>query len=152
MKVQANSVEEYLENIQEERKEIISQIRDVINANIPEGFSECLNYGMIGWVVPHSKYPSGYHCDTKLPLPFINLASQKAHISLYHMGVYANPELMSWFQEEYPKHSKLKLNMGKSCIRFKKPEHVPIELIGQLVSKMSVEDWISLYEKNIKKS
>lgn len=151
MKIEANSVEEYLANIPDERKEIINQIRDVVNKNLPEGFEEQLNYGMIGWVIPHSVYPAGYHCDPKLPLPFMNLASQKNHIGFYHMGVYANPELLSWFEKEYAERAPTKLNMGKSCVRFKKPEHVPVELLGELVSKMTAEDWINLYEKNVKK-
>lgn len=151
MKVKANTIEEYLENIQEDRKPIINQIRDTVNQNIPDGFHECLNYGMLGWVVPHEIYPDGYHCNQKLPLPFMNLASQKNHIGFYHSGIYASPELMKWFTNEFTKHSDRKLDMGKSCIRFKKPEHVPLDLLAELVSKMTTDDWISLYEQNIKK-
>jgi hypothetical protein len=106
---------------------------------------------MVGYVVPQSIYPAGYHCDTKMPLPFMNIASQKNFIALYHMGIYANTELLNWFTTEYPKHVKTKIDMGKSCIRFKKPEQIPFDLIGQLCSKMQVEDWIALYEKNYKK-
>jgi len=151
MKIIANTVQEYLENIQDERKPIINQIRDVVNEHIPKGFKECINYGMLGWVIPHEVYTNGYHCNPKLPLPFINLASQKNHIGFYHMGIYASPDLMNWFTTEFPKHSDRKLDMGKSCLRFKKPEHVPLNLLGELVSKMSTADWISLYEKNTKK-
>ncbi|MCT4580675.1 MAG: DUF1801 domain-containing protein [Flavobacteriales bacterium] len=147
----AKTIEEYIENLTEDRAIAIEKLRSVIKENIPSGFEEMMNYGMIGYVVPHSIYPSGYHCDTKLPLPFLNIASQKSHIAVYHMGVYANEELMNWLVEEYPKHSKKKLNMGKSCIRFKKVEDIPYQLIGELVSKMTVEDWIRLYEENIKK-
>jgi hypothetical protein len=111
-----------------------------------------MSYGMIGYVVPHSIYPAGYHCDTKLPLPFLNLASQKSHIAVYHMGIYADPELLNWFQSAYAAEVKGKLDMGKSCIRFKKPELIPYGLFAELASKMSVQDWISLYEKNYKKS
>jgi hypothetical protein len=110
-----------------------------------------MSYGMIGYVVPHSIYPDGYHCSPDLPLPFANIASQKNHIALYHMGLYANPELLDWFAKEYPKHSKLKLDMGKSCIRFRKPGQIPFDLIGQLMKKISVEDWIKVYQENIKK-
>lgn len=147
----AKTIEEYIENLTEDRREAIEKLRVVIKENIPSGFEEMINYGMIGYVVPHTIYPSGYHCDPKLPLPFLNIASQKSHVAVYHMGVYANEDLMSWFVDEYPKYSKKKLNMGKSCIRFKKVEDIPYELIGELVSKMTVEDWITLYEKNIKK-
>lgn len=147
----AKTIEEYIENLTEDRREAIEKLRVVIKENIPSGFEEMINYGMIGYVVPHTIYPSGYHCDPKLPLPFLNIASQKSHVAVYHMGVYANEDLMGWFVDEYPKYSKKKLNMGKSCIRFKKVEDIPYELIGELVSKMTVEDWITLYEKNIKK-
>ncbi len=150
MKVKANTVEEYLAQLPEERQPIMNKIRDTINQSIPEGFQECLNYGMIGWVIPHDLYPDGYHCDPKLPVPFINLASQKNHIALYHMGIYANQPLMDWFVKEFPNHSDRKLDMGKSCIRFKKPEHVPLDLLGELVSKMTTQDWISIYEENVK--
>jgi len=110
-----------------------------------------MSYGMIGYVVPHSLYPDGYHCSPNLPLPFVNIASQKNHIALYHMGIYSFPEILDWFTKEYPKHSKLKLDMGKGCIRFKKPEHIPFDLIGQLMKKISVEDWIRIYEEHTKK-
>lgn len=110
-----------------------------------------MSYGMIGYVVPHSVYPAGYHCDPKLPLPFINLASQKNFIALYHMGLYADAELLEWFTAEYPRHSSTKLDMGKSCIRFKKPEAIPYALIGQLAKKMSTDDWIRLYESQLRK-
>ena len=114
------------------------------------GFSEEINYGMIGWVVPHSLYPEGYHCDPKLPLPFMSIASQKHFIAVYHIGVYANPKLLEWFISEYPKHCSTKLDMGKSCIRFKKIGNIPYNLIGELVTKMSANDWIMLYESNMK--
>jgi len=147
MNLQANSVTDYLDKIPEERKEAFNKLRDAILENLPEGFSEEMSYGMLGYVVPHSKYPSGYHCDPKLPLPFLSIASQKNFIAIYHMGIYANQELLDWFVAEYPKYVKTKLDMGKSCIRFKKPELIPFELIGQLVAKMGVQDWITLYEK-----
>ena len=151
MKIEANSVDEYLNNIPEERKPIMNSLRQTVLTNIPENFSEELNYGMIGYVVPLSFYPDGYHCDPKLPLPFINIASQKNHIGFYHMGIYASPSLMQWFIEEFPKYSSRKLDMGKSCIRFKKPEHIPLELLGRLVSKMTAQEWIELYEQNLRR-
>lgn len=147
-----STVDGYINELEEERKTVITKLRKVILENIPKGFEETINYGMIGYVVPHSIYPSGYHCDTKLPLPFINIASQKSHVAVYHMGIYVKEELMNWFTSEYPKYSKRKLNMGKSCIRFKKMEDIPYQLIGELVSKMTVEDWINCYEENFKKN
>ena len=105
---------------------------------------------MIGYVVPHSIYPDGYRSSPDLPLPFVNIASQKNHIALYHMGLYANPEILEWFVREYPKHSQSKLDMGKSCIRFKKPEQIPFDLIGHLMKKISVKKWIEVYEDSRK--
>lgn len=151
MKIQANSPAEYLEKLPAERQAAMSRLRQTILDHLPEGFAEMMNYGMIGYVVPHSTYPDGYHCDPKLPLPFISIASQKNFVALYHMGIYANPELMKWFVEEYPKHCSRKLDMGKSCIRFKKIEEIPYELIGQLVEKMSPEAWIDIYETHLKR-
>lgn len=151
MQLSANSPEEYIAQLPEERKEPMQRLRQTIANNLPKGFVEEMNYGMIGYVVPHSKYPAGYHCDTKLPLPFINIASQKNFIALYHMGIYAKPELLKWWEEEYPKHVKTKLNMGKSCIRFKKVDQIPYDLIAELMQKMSCDEWIELYEKNIKR-
>lgn len=146
-----STVKEYLQAIPEERKEPIRKLRETILKNLPKGFEEGFGYGMIGYVVPHSLYPSGYHCDPKQPLPFMGFASQKNFISFYHMGIYANPELLKWFQEEYAKVVTTKLDMGKSCIRFKKPDHIPFELIGILVKKMNPKDWIELYEKQLKR-
>lgn len=151
MQYQANSPEEYIAQIPEERKEAINKLRAVIQANLPEGFREGMGYGMIGYSVPHEIYPAGYHCDPKIPLPFMSFASQKNFIAFYHMGIYADPNLLQWFQNEYPKYVKTKLDMGKSCIRFKKPEQIPFELIGELVTKMSCQQWIDLYEKNYKR-
>ena len=140
------TVSDYLDNLPEERKDSFISLRKVILSNLPEGFEECINYGMIGYVVPHSIYPAGYHCDTKLPLPFMNIANQKNFIAFYHMGIYGNQDLMNWFVNEFPNHSKGKLDMGKSCIRFKKMDDIPFALIGKLVSKMTVNDWIQQYE------
>jgi hypothetical protein len=151
MKIEAENIDEYLEKIPKERKESFNKLRDTIVKNLPKGFSELLNYGMIGYVVSHTLYPAGYHCDPKLPLPFTSIASQKNFIAFYHMGMYAKPELLDWFVNEYPKNCKYKLDMGKSCVRFKKINDIPYKLIGELMTKMNCEDWISLYEKSIRK-
>ncbi|MGN8226272.1 DUF1801 domain-containing protein [Gracilimonas sp. BCB1] len=150
MKIEAHNPEEYIQKVPEDRKEPIKKLRAVIKENLPEGFKEVMIYNMIGYVVPHSLYPDGYHVTPELPLPFINIASQKNHIAVYHSGVYANDELMEWFANEYPKYVKTKLDMGKSCIRFRNPDHIPYELIGELAGKMTPQEWIELYEKNIK--
>ena len=150
MKSKAETIEQYIEELSDDRKEAILNLRNIISENLPTGFEEQMSYGMPGFVVPHSIYPDGYHCTPELPLPFISYASQKNFVALYHMGIYANPELLKWFVEEYPKHCKTKLNMGKSCIRFKKMENIPYKLIAELIKKMSVEEWISIYEKNLK--
>lgn len=147
----ATTVQEYLDQLPDDRKDVMNSLRKVIQDNLPEGFTETISYGMIGYVVPHSLYPAGYHCDPKLPLPFISIASQKNFVALYHMGMYADQKLLDWFTAEYPKHNKAKLDMGKSCVRFKKPEHIPFQLIGELVSKVTPEQWISLYESNFKR-
>ena len=146
MKILAKSVDEYVANVPENYRDAIQKLREVVKNNIPDGFEEMINYGMIGFVVPHELYPNGYHCDPKLPLPFINIAAQKNFISFYHMGIYANPSLLDWFVEEYANACAQKLDMGKSCIRFKKAEHIPYELIAELVKKMTVENWIETYE------
>ena len=151
MKYEANTPQEYIDQLPEDRQTVIQQLRDVIKKHLPEGFEEGINYNMIGYYVPHSLYPDGYHCDPKLPLPFMNIASQKNSVNLYHSGIYANPEIHDWFVSEYPKHCKRKLDMGKSCVRFKKLDDIPYELIGELCSKITVEDWISTYEKNVKR-
>lgn len=152
MQIEANSPDQYFQLIPDDRKPAMNKLRQTILENLPKGFEETISYGMIGYVVPHSVYPSGYHCDPKLPLPFIAIASQKNFVAFYHMAIYADKDLNDWFIAEYPKHSKLKPDMGKSCIRFKKPDQIPFELIGQLVQKVSVEKWIDIYETEIKKS
>ncbi|MBI1182952.1 DUF1801 domain-containing protein [bacterium] len=151
MNLQASNVADYLSKIPEERQAAFGKLRNTILEHLPQGFEERLSYGMIGYVVPHSVYAPGYHCDPKLPLPFMSIASQKNFVAFYHMGIYASENLLNWFVAEYPKYVKTKLDMGKSCIRFKKPDLIPFELIGQLVEKMSASDWIELYEKNVKR-
>ena len=127
------------------------ELRQVILANLPKGFREELNYGMIGYVVPHAMYPAGYHCDPSLPLPFLNIACQKNFIGLYHMGIYADKKLLDWFTSEYVKRVKGKLDMGKSCVRFKKVDQIPLDLIGELVKRVSPRDWIKNYESALKR-
>jgi uncharacterized protein YdhG (YjbR/CyaY superfamily) len=145
------SADEYITSLPDDRKEPVAKLRNTINKNLPKGFEETISSGMINWVVPHTTYPAGYHCDPKQPLPFLSLASQKNNISLHHMGLYGNPELLKWFQDEWAKVSKRKLDMGKSCIRFKKPDEIPFDLIGQLAAKVSPADWIARYESVIKR-
>ncbi len=151
MTIISSSPENYIEQIPTDRKEAFTKLRKVILDNIPKGFEEIIIYNMIGYVVPKSIYPNGYHCDTSLPLPFINIASQKNFIALYHMGIYFDDTILNWFTAEYPKHANTKLDMGKSCIRFKNINDIPYTLIGELVRKMSVEKWIEIYESKLKK-
>jgi len=151
MQSNSTSPQEYIDSLPEDRKSSVEKLRQVILNNLPEGFQEVMGYGMLGYVVPHQIYPDGYQCNPKLPLPFMNVASQKNFVSLYHMGIYANPDLLNWFSEEYSKRVNTKIDMGKSCIRFKKMDQIPFELIGELVRKISVEDWIFCYENNLKK-
>ena len=146
MNYKSATIEEYLDQIPSERKDAIKKILDLMEQNLPKGFEARINYSMPGYVVPHSLFPAGYHCDPKLPLPFINIASQKNFIALYHMGIYANPELLHWFQTEYKNHVPTKLDMGKSCIRFKKIEQIPYELLAELFKKMTPEEWIKIYK------
>ena len=151
MQSKASTPKAYIAELPEDRKEPIRKFRKVILDNLPDGFEEQMTYGMLGYVVPHSRYPDGYHCDPQQPLPFINLASQKNYIALYHSGIYSDPKLLDWFTNQWPKHMDTKLDMGKCCIRFKNPTKIPYELIGELVQKMTVDAWIERYEKAIKK-
>ncbi len=151
MKAPGTTVDEILQNIPEDRAVAFRKLHQVIVDNLPEGFTAAISYGGLGYVVPHSIYPKGYHCKPVEPLPFAGIASQKNSINLYHMGIYAKPDLLDWFVAEYPKHSKQKLDMGKSCVRFKKFEEIPFDLIGQLMQKMTVQDWIDIYESQMRK-
>ena len=146
----AATPDQYMKELPADRREPMTQLRNTIAKNIPKGFKEAMGYGMPGWVVPHELFPAGYHCDPRQPLPFAGIASQKNFIALYHMGIYCQPELLKWFTTEYSKHSSTRLDMGKSCIRFKKPEHIPYKLIGELMKKMTVKDWIAVYEKGLR--
>ncbi len=151
MQIQSASVEDYILQIPEDRQDVFKKIFETVNNNLPDGFSQGLSYGMIGWAVPLETYPAGYHCTPGSPLPFMSIASQKNFIALYHMGMYAKPELLDWFVEEYPKYSRIKLDMGKSCVRFKKMDDIPLQLLAELSKKMTVKEWIDIYEKNFKK-
>jgi hypothetical protein len=151
MQSTATSIDIYLAELPAERQAAVAKLHKLIKKNLPRGFKDEMNYGMIGYVVPHSVYPPGYHCNPKAPLPFIGVASQKNFIAIYHMGMYADPKLLKWFTEAHAKLSSKKLDMGKSCIRYKKQEDIPYELIGELASKMTTADWVALYEKNFLK-
>lgn len=145
----AKTVKEYLDQLPTERKTAFLKLRKTILKNLPKGFEEVLSYGMIGYVIPHSIYPSGYHCNPELPLSFAHLANQKNSINFYHSGIYADKKISDWFKNEYPKHTDQKLDMGKSCVRFKKMDEIPNELIGELMTKISVQDYIKIYDKNV---
>jgi len=151
MQSKALTPSDYIAELPEDRKKVMEQLRKTITDNLPEGFQEGMGYGMLGYAVPHSIYPKGYHCNPKDPLPFMGLASQKNFIAFYHMGVYADKNLYDWFVSEYGKRCKYKLDMGKSCVRFKKMEDIPYDLIAELTQKISVQDWIALYESAFKK-
>lgn len=148
MQSNAATPDEYIANLPEDRKDVMTKLRSAIKKNLPKGFAEVMGYGSLGWVVPHKLYPAGYHCDAKQALPFLGIASQKNHIAVYHMGIYSSRPLLDWFKAEWPKHSSKKLDMGKSCIRFRKPADVPVALIGELASKMTVQEWIDIYESS----
>ena len=151
MQRNATSAEDYISQCPEDRQSALNHLRMAILSTLPEGFQEGIGYGMVGYVIPHSVYPAGYHCDPKQPLPFAGFASQKNFISFYHMGIYGMPELMKWFLDEYSKVVKGKIDMGKSCIRFKKPDQIPFDLIAELMSKVSSQEWIDFYEANYKR-
>lgn len=149
MQIKAISPEDYIARISDDKKEAIIKLRETILKNIPKGFKEGVGYGMMGYSVPHSLFPQGYHCDPEQPLPFVGIAAQKHFIAVYHMGIYCSPELLEWFTNEHAKRVKGKLDMGKSCIRYKKPENIPFDLIGELMTKMTVKDWVSLYQEKL---
>ena len=151
MKIEAVSVNDYFDKVPEERKLAMDKLRTSINSNLPDGYEERLGYGMPSWVVPHSIYPAGYHANTKLPLPFMSIASQKNFIGLYHMGIYADVKLLEWWKKEYAQYCTKKLDMGKSCIRLKHLDEIPYDLIAELCTKISVDKWVKIYEENIKR-
>lgn len=152
MQSKAKTVDEYIAEIPADRQNAMQQLRKIVKKNLPKGFKESMNYGMMGYAVPHSIYPAGYHCNPSDPLPFMGIASQKNSINIYHMGIYSDPKLLKWFQEAHAKASPKKLDMGKSCIRYKKPEDIPFNLIGELAAKITVEKWIEMYESVLKSS
>ena len=151
MQPQGKTIEAILQSVPEDRRKAFNQLHEVIVKNLPRGFEAAISYGGLGYVVPHSIYPAGYHCKPAEPLPFAAIASQKNSINFYHMGIYAKVDLLEWFLSEYPKFCKQKLDMGKSCIRFKKVDAIPFELIGKLMQKISVQEWIHMYETTMKK-
>lgn len=151
MQSKAITPEAYLAELPEDRRIVMEKLRKVAIEHLPKGYKEVMSYGMLGYVVPHELYPAGYHCTPNLPLPFFNIASQKNSINIYHMVLYGDKEMHDWFVAEYPKHCKSKLDMGKSCVRFKKLDDIPYELIGQLLSKVTVEQWIERYETLLKR-
>lgn len=131
-----------------ERQEVLERLRQVIKVNLPEGFQETIQYGMIAFVIPHALYPKGYHVNPSEPLLFIGLANQKGYISFYHLGIYVDPSLLAWFIKSYKALNIGKLDMGKSCIRFRKIDKIPFELIGELCTKISAEEYMRIYEAN----
>ncbi|WP_026702253.1 DUF1801 domain-containing protein [Salibacterium aidingense] len=145
-----DNLNQYMGTMDSKWKEAFVQLKEVVDENIPVGFEPAIQYGMPSYVVPLCLYPAEYHAKKDIPLPLISLAAQKRHIALYHMGLYADPALLEWFEKGYAEHAAHALNMGKSCIRFTKPDQIPYPLIGELVSKMSVEEWIALYENSVK--
>jgi uncharacterized protein YdhG (YjbR/CyaY superfamily) len=145
------TIQEYFAQVAPEYQEATIRIFDILKENLDPTFQAGIIYNMPGFEVPKSVYPSGYHCKPFPPLPFVNVAAQKNFIALYHMGLYAEPELYNWFVAEFPKHSSKKLDMGKSCIRFKKAEDVPFELIAQLAQRMTAQQWINVYEREFLK-
>lgn len=140
------SIKAFLNSVPEERRDKVNKLHKVIESSLPSGFDVHASNGMLNYVVSLSRYPKGYHATKGGPLPFILIASQKNHIALYHMGLYGSPELMQWFEEAYTQHSSNKLDMGKSCIRFKHLEQIPFDLIGELCQKMDVDEYIAQYE------
>jgi hypothetical protein len=140
---------QYLDSLPDDRRKAISKVRAAVNKGLPKGFKEGIQYGMLGWFVPHSKYPDGYHCDPKQPVPFAGLASQKNYMSLYLMCIYGSAKEKAWFEKEWAKSGKKKLNMGKSCVRFKDVDDVPLDLITKAVSRISLDKFLAAYEKLI---
>jgi Domain of unknown function (DU1801) len=152
MRSDAATVPEYLDTLAPDRRAAIEKLRKVAKKSLPKGFEEVMNYGMIGYVVPHKLYPAGYHCDPKLPLPFAAIASQKNFVAFYHMGLYADAKTLKWFTTEWPKQTAMKLDMGKSCLRFKKLDAIPYDLIGELLTRFTVKEWVNFYESSVAKT
>ena len=151
MQYDVHTVKEYIAALPEDRIFAIEKLRNVILTNLPDGFEEQISYGMISYVVPLSRFPKGYHVRKNEPLPFLAIASQKNHIALYHLGLYSDSAIEKWFVKEYALRVPTKLDMGKSCIRFKNPAHIPYELIAELCQKITVEKHIYNYEQSVKR-
>ena len=149
MRTAGETVQDILLNVPEDRAKVFNNLHDVIVKNLPKGFEAAISYGGLGYVIPHTLYPAGYHCKPSEPLPFAGIASQKKSINFYHLGITAAPKLLEWFLTEYPKHCKQKLDMGKGVVRFKKFDDIPFKLIAALMKKMSAEQWIEVYENNL---
>jgi|688.fasta_scaffold710222_2 hypothetical protein len=149
MTSKAATVEEYLAKLPDDRRAALVAVRNVILDNLDPDIEERMSYGMIGYAVPHSVYPAGYHCDPKMPLPVAGLASQKGHMSLYLMSLYGDPKLKEWFETEYLKTGK-KLDIGKSCVRFRKLDDLPLALIGKAFKKTNAKAYIRLYEETLR--
>lgn len=150
MQSKAATPDQYIAELPDDRKEAMQRLRDLALEKMPKGYKETMGYGMLCYVVPKETYPDGYHVDPSLPLGLMSIASQKNFIAVYHMGMYGDPKLLEWFVSEYPKHCKNKLDMGKSCIRFKNIKNIPFDLLGELFSKVTVDQFIEMYESHLK--
>jgi len=137
----------YLASLPADRQAVVKRLRAALRKNLPRGFEETMSYGMLTWVVPHRLYPAGYHVDPEQPLPFVSLASQKQYVALYHMGLYA-PGLLAWFKAEWPRHTSAKLDLGKCCLRLRRLDDVPYDLVAELATKVTPAAWISQYERS----
>ncbi len=148
MKSSARSPAEYVAALPPGRREVIKRLRHLLRTSLPKGFKEVMSGGMLAYVVPHSIFPAGYHCDPRRPLPFINLAAQKQYVALYHLGLY-DRALLAWLEREWPKHTEAKLDLGKCCLRFRRLDQIPYDLIGELAAKMTPQQWIAVYQRAI---
>lgn len=145
MRTKATTVTEYVRELPPDRRELLQAVREVILANLPKGYEECMQCGMIGYVVPHSLYPAGYPCDPKLPLPYAALASQRQHVSLHLMTVYGDAATAQWFRQAVKAAGK-RLDMGKCCVRFKRLADVPLDVIGQVIARVPPDKYIARFE------
>lgn len=149
MQSKATTVAAYLNELPADRRAAIEAVRNVILANLDKDYEEGMQYGMIGYYVPHRVYPAGYHCDPKQPLPFANLASQKNYMSIYLMGVYGSSGLAQWFNQAWAASGK-KLDMGKCCVRFKKIEDVALDVIAEAIRRQTTAKYVEQYESALK--
>jgi hypothetical protein len=155
----ATSVEAYLAELTEDRRTLVGAIRDVVNAHLPEGYAEGMQYGMIGWFVPHERYPKGYHTDKRQPLPLAGLASQKQYVSLYLMGTYCGCESAdagltadaTWFRGAWTATGR-KLDMGRACVRVKRLTDVPLEVVGEAIARLPVDTYVERYEASLEQA